>query len=108
MIDWITRVIQPIVPIKREEWTKSILMFFYFFFTISTLYILKPIRNSIFLEEHGASSLRYAYMAEVLFLTVIAYAYAQLAKYVHRKRFLISITIAFFLANSLLFLFLFN
>jgi len=51
MIDWITRVIQPIVPIKREEWTKSILMFFYFFFTITTLYILKPIRNSIFLEE---------------------------------------------------------
>ncbi|OGW80532.1 MAG: hypothetical protein A3G33_09470 [Omnitrophica bacterium RIFCSPLOWO2_12_FULL_44_17] len=103
MIDWITRVIQPIVPIKREEWTKSILMFFYFFFTITTLYILKPIRNSIFLEEHGASSLRYAYMGEVVFLSVIAFFYAKIANCFKRKNILVSITISFFLVNSLIF-----
>ena len=76
MLETITRLVQPIVRIKQDEWRKATLMFLCFAFSIATLYILKPIRSSLFLTAHGAENLRYAYVGEGLFLIFITFAYA--------------------------------
>jgi len=108
MVDFITRLIQPIVQIKREEWRKVILMFLYFALTIATLYILKPVRNSIFLAAHGAASLRYAYVGEGLFLILITFAYVGLSKLLTQRNVLFTVTTAFFLSNIIAFWWLFR
>ena len=80
MLDFVTRLVQPIIHIKREEWRKALLMFFYFAFTIATLYILKPIRDSIFITAYGAKSLRYAYLGEGIFLILVTFSFISLSK----------------------------
>lgn len=108
MLDQLTRFVQNIIPIRREEWLKTILMFFYFFFTISTLYILKPIRSAMFLTAHGAESLRYAYVGEGLFLIFVTLAYVQLAKWLPKRHLLFSAATGFYVVNILIFWALFR
>src|SRR3989338_6740777 len=103
MLELITRFIQPVVKISREEWRKALLMFLYFAFTIATLYILKPVRSSLFLAAHGAESLRYAYVGEGVFLILITFAYVQLSRWLVHKNALFSLTIGFFVLNILIF-----
>ncbi|MBI4368516.1 MAG: MFS transporter [Candidatus Omnitrophica bacterium] len=108
MLELITRFIQPVVRIRREEWRKALLMFLYFAFTIATLYILKPVRSSLFLTVHGAESLRYAYVGEGIFLILITFAYVQLSRWLVRKNTLFSVTVGFFVLNILIFWALFK
>ncbi|MBI4394772.1 MAG: MFS transporter [Candidatus Omnitrophica bacterium] len=108
MLDIITRFVQPIVRIKREEWRKAILMFFYFAFTIATLYILKPVRSSLFLTTHGAENLRYAYVGEGLFLILITFAYIKLSHRFTHKNLFFSLTTGFFVSNIFIFWALFK
>ncbi len=108
MLELITRFVQPVVRIKRGEWRKTILMFFYFAFTIATLYILKPVRSSLFLSTHGAENLRYAYVGEGLFLILITFLYVKLSKRIARKNILFSVVTAFFASNVLVFWVLFK
>ncbi len=108
MLDIITRLIQPVVQIKRDEWRKAIPMFLYFSFTIATLYILKPIRSSTFLTSHGAENLRYAYIGEGAFLIFFTFAYIHLSGWFKRKRTLFSAATLFFISNVLVFWFLFH
>jgi ATP/ADP translocase len=103
MLDFLTRLVQPVVSIRREEWRKTFLMFLYFSFTVSTLYILKPVRNSLFLTAHGASYLRYAYVGEGLFLLFFTISYIALSKRIKQKNIFFSITTFFFITNILLF-----
>ena len=99
MLDALTRFIQPVVQIRRSEWRKAILMFLYFAFTISTLYILKPVRNSLFISTHGSENLRYAYVGEGFFLIVITFFYVNLARWFQAKNILFSVAIGFFISN---------
>jgi AAA family ATP:ADP antiporter len=108
MVEAFTRLIQPIIPIRKGEWRKSILMFLYFGISISTLYVLKPVRNSLFLTTYGAENLRYAYVGEGIFLLLITFAYIQFSKLIARKNILFSLATAFFAANIFLFWFLFK
>src|SRR3990167_4449513 len=98
MLETITRFVQPVVQIRREEWRKTILMFLYFAFTIATLYILKPVRSSLFLTFQGAEHLRYAYVGEGVFLIFITFGFIQLSKRVQKKNVLFFITTGFFIA----------
>lgn len=108
MLETIIRFIQSIIPIRRGEWRKSILMFFYFGVTISTLYILKPVRSSLFLTIHGSENLRYAYVGEGFFLILITFAYVQFSKLITKKNVLFSIATAFFASNIFFFWILFK
>ena len=108
MLEIITRFIQPVIPIRRGEWRKSILMFLYFAFTLSVLYILKPVRSSFFLTAYGADSLRYAYVGEGVFLVLVTFFYIKFSKLVTKKNILLSVVTAFFAFNTLLFWFLFK
>lgn len=108
MIELVIRLLQPIVKIRREEWHKTILMFFCFSFTIATLYILKPVRSSLFLTIHGAENLRYAYVGEGVFLVLITYLYIKLSRWLKKKSTLFSVVIGFFIATIVAFWALFK
>ncbi|MBI1978324.1 MAG: hypothetical protein HYS55_06185, partial [Candidatus Omnitrophica bacterium] len=108
MFEIITRLIQPIVQIRREEWRKAILMFLYFGCTIATLYVLKPIRSSLFITTYGAEALRYAYVGEGVFLILITAAYVKLSKWIPKRNILFSVSTVFFISNILIFWILFK
>ena len=61
------RFVRPIVEIKKGEWSKTILTFLYFYLTITAYYILKPARNSLYINYLGADNIPYA----VIFIAVI-------------------------------------
>ena len=95
------------VDIRKGEGVKTLLMFLYFFLTIAVLYVLKPVRSSLFLEELGSQNLRYVYLGEGLFLTFVTWAYVQLAKRLPKKVFFIGV-LALFISNLILFWWLFR
>ena len=93
--------------IRKGEERKTLLMFLYFFFTIAVLYVLKPVRSSLFLEELGSQNLRYVYLGEGLFLLFVTWAYVQLAKLLPKKVFFIGVLLVF-ISNLILFWWLFH
>lgn len=95
------------IDIRKGEGAKTLLMFLYFFLTIAVLYILKPVRSSLFLEELGSGNLRYVYLGEGLFLLFVTWAYIQLAKLLPRKIFFIGVLFVF-ISNLLVFWWLFH
>lgn len=95
------------VDIHPGEGKKTLLMFLYFFFTIAVLYVLKPVRSSLFLEELGSENLRYVYLGEGLFLIFVTWAYVKLAKVLAKKRLFIGV-LAVFISNLILFWWLFH
>lgn len=95
------------LDIRKGEGRKALLMFLYFFITITVLYVLKPVRSSLFLEELGSQKLRYVYLGEGLFLILVTWLYVQLAKKVQRKTFFTGILMVF-ITNLLLFWWLFR
>ncbi|OQA57224.1 MAG: ADP,ATP carrier protein 1 [Candidatus Omnitrophica bacterium ADurb.Bin277] len=95
-------IAKPFTEVRPEERTKTFLMFVYFFLTISTLYILKPVRSSLFLSEFSAEKLRYINIGEGIFLILVVWIYSILARrFSHRVLypsvlgFLIAVFVAF-------------
>lgn len=107
MLDLITRAVQPFVKIRKEEWSKTLLMFFYFFITITCLYILKPVRSAIFLEKSGFENLPYVWITTILVLMGIVAVYVKLVSWL-QKNVLLMGTIFFFMSNILTFWWLFG
>ncbi|MBI4398751.1 MAG: MFS transporter [Candidatus Omnitrophica bacterium] len=102
MLDFITLVVQPIVKIRKDEWPKTLLMFFYFFITITCLYILKPVRNSIFLEKSGFENLPYVWISTVLIMVGVVTLYVKAAGWVKKNILLIGLVL-FFVSNIFVF-----
>ncbi|MBI3316499.1 MAG: hypothetical protein HYZ85_00650 [Candidatus Omnitrophica bacterium] len=96
------RFFGPLFDVHPQERKKTILMFFYFFLTIGVIYILKPVRSSLFLTELGASKLRFVYMGEGVFLAFIVAAYIHLAKRI-KKRTFHALVLGFFALNLIIF-----
>lgn len=88
--------------IRKGEGKKTLLMFCYSFLTIAVLYILKPVRSSLFLEELGSHNLRYVYLGEGVFLLFVTWAYIYLAKRLSKRRLFIGVLL-FFISNLVLF-----
>ncbi len=82
-------------------------MFLYFFLVITAVYIIKPVRNALFLDALGAQNLRFVYMGEGVFLIFVVAAYVHLAKMVSRK-ILHAGVLLFFITNLIAFWFLFH
>lgn len=95
-------IARPIMEIRKGEWSKTLLTAFYFFLTITAYYILKPARNSLFIEYIGVDNIPYA----TIFIAIISFPiisiYAQYVKKVETKKFVSSFLI---LAIVCLFLF---
>lgn len=93
---------KPFAEIHSGERMKTFLMFLYFLLTISTLYILKPVRSSLFLSEFSAEKLRFINIGEGLFLILIVWLYALLAKRLTHK-VLYPLVLGFLIATMFLF-----
>jgi len=87
LAQFLTRLLKPLIEIRPGERLKTLVMFTYFLLIIATIWILKPVRDSLFLEEFGAGMLRYAYVGEGVFMAVIVFGFIQLSKNVSRKFF---------------------
>ncbi|MBD3258468.1 hypothetical protein GF377_08540, partial [candidate division GN15 bacterium] len=61
--------------IERAELVRAVLMFLYAFLLLSAYLILKPVRNSLFLDRFGADQLVYMYMIIAASATPIASFY---------------------------------
>lgn len=63
---------------EEHELGRTLWLFFYFFVVITSYYVVKPVRTSLFLERLGAESLPYAYMGTALFVGGAVWAYSRL------------------------------
>lgn len=91
-------LLNPVIRIKKEEWPKTLLMFLYFFLTITSYYILKPIRDSIFIDKYGAENLPYVWLLTIVVLSLIVSIYVKFADLL-QKNILLSSTVIFFVSN---------
>ncbi|PIQ85461.1 MAG: hypothetical protein COV74_08200 [Candidatus Omnitrophica bacterium CG11_big_fil_rev_8_21_14_0_20_45_26] len=106
--DFITKLIQPIVKIRRSEWLKAGMMFIYAFTIFATLYVFKPVRSSLYLDARGAENLWLAYFFEGVVLFVITYLYVKLADRFKNKNHFFTFTTLFLIFNILIFYFCFQ
>ncbi len=70
-----TALFKKLFGLEREEITRAVLMFLYAFLLLSAYLILKPVRNSLFLDKFGADQLIYMYMIIAVTATPIASFY---------------------------------
>ncbi len=101
------RLLGAFVDIHPGERKKTFLMFCSFFLIIALIYILKPVRSSLFLTELGAQNLRFMYMGEGFFLILVVAVYVYLSKRIPKNIFSVLVP-AFFISNLLIFWFLFR
>lgn len=104
---FLTTLLKPLVEVRPGERGKTLVMSAYFFLIIATVWILKPVRDSLFLEEMGAKSLWGVYIAEGAFMAVVAFGFSQLAKRVTQKTLYLGI-LSFYIGCIVLFWFLFR
>jgi len=98
----VTNLLKKILDIRKGEWRSVFLMFFYFFMIIASYYILKPVRNSLFLEQLGARNLPWVYIGTAVVIGFIILIYGKLSQLVSRN-ILMPGTIIFFIFNLLFF-----
>ncbi len=70
-----TALFKKLFGLERQEITRAVLMFLYAFLLLSAYLILKPVRNSLFLDKFGADQLIYMYMIIAVTATPIASFY---------------------------------
>ncbi|MFW6132099.1 MAG: Npt1/Npt2 family nucleotide transporter [Candidatus Aminicenantaceae bacterium] len=103
----IHKILSRLIEIKPEETLSSFFLFCYFFFLTFSIYIVKPVKISLFLKRLGPENLPYAYLFTAL---LIGFAVTLNLKLLHsRKRSVyISISLTFFILNLVIFWVLFQ
>ncbi len=102
-LDSLTRFVQPVVQIRRSEWFKAGYMFLYSFFIFATLYILKPVRSSLYLDTHGSENLYLGYVFEGALLFIVTGVYVKFARRFKHKSNFFTFTTVFLISNILMF-----
>jgi len=92
----------PFLNVKKGEGLKTFLMFLYFFLTITAYYILKPVRDSLFIEWMGAENLPFVYLGDALVIGLVVYVYSRFAE--RLEGYLLITASALFLIFNLLLL----
>jgi len=103
LVDFLTKLVQPIVNIRRREWFKAGFMFLYSFSIFASLYVFKPVRSSLYLDAHGAKNLWMAYFFEGLLLIFITALYIRLSRLFPNKSKFFTATTLFLMSNILIF-----
>lgn len=101
------RIFGSLFEIRKGEYAKTILMFLYIFFLLSSYYIIKPVRNSLFLTKFDADSLPYVWILVAVIVGGIAYLYSRFLRRISLN-VLISWTFAALLSNLVIFRWLFT
>lgn len=71
---------------EPQELGRALGLFLYNFLVITAYLIIKPVRNSLFLDRLGAENLPYAYIGTALFVGVAVWAYNRLLDSLTRTR----------------------
>lgn len=90
MISALKRWFRSSVDIRREEYRLVGLMSVYGFLAITSYYVIKPARNSIFVDRVGAEHLPWVYIATALVLVVVMVGYSKYVDRVSRMTLLFS------------------
>jgi len=87
---------------EREEYLPVALMGTYGFLAMTSYYLIKPARNSVFVDRVGADNLPYVYILTAVLVTVVVLVYS---RYVDRigERTLLLGTFAFLTAGQVFF-----
>jgi len=102
MAKWFLGRLLPALNIKKGEASKTFLMFLYFFLVITAYYILKPVRDSLFIEWLGAENLPFVYLGDAFFIGGVVYVYTRFAARIEPHK-LITYSALFLLSNLLIF-----
>lgn len=100
-------ILSGIVDLKPGEEVTAVFFFLYFFLITAPYYIIKPIRNSSYLERMGDENLPLAYFLTALLMGFIVNFHSRLQVKIPRRTLIISSLIFFFL-NICLFWWLFQ
>ena len=101
------KILSRLVDVRPEETSTSVLLFFYFFLITSSAYIIKPVKISLFLQWLKPDELPYAYLLTALLIGFVVSLNYKLLQVMKRELY-ISISLAFFISNLLLFWLLFK
>jgi AAA family ATP:ADP antiporter len=101
MIGRIPGKILSVLGIRPGERLRVGLMSLYFFLVITSYYVIKPVRNSLFVERLGADNLPYVYIITALVVGIIIAFYSRFADRIGRQALLLGT--AAFLASNLIF-----
>ncbi|MDQ7824044.1 MAG: Npt1/Npt2 family nucleotide transporter [Candidatus Eremiobacteraeota bacterium] len=94
MKDFLCRALK----IERTELRKTILVFFLYFFVIFAYYLIKPSKDSLFIQYMGAESMPLAFIIIPLVTLVFLFLYDYLVRKLRRRNFA-AILLIFFITN---------
>lgn len=103
----IHRILSRVAEVRQDEVSTSLLLFLYFFLITSSVYIIKPIKISLFLENLSFVRLPYAYLLTALLIGFVVSLNSKML-HVMKRHVYISISLIFFVTNLLLFWFFFR
>ncbi|MFW6192186.1 MAG: HEAT repeat domain-containing protein [Gemmatimonadota bacterium] len=90
------------MEVRPDEQRPAALMLAYGFLAMAAFYVLKPVRNSVFVDRVGADNLPYVYVATALVVGTLMVGYSRYAERADRQR-LLQGTFALVAASLLLF-----
>jgi AAA family ATP:ADP antiporter len=94
--------LEALTHVRREEAKVVFLMMLYGFLAMTSYYVVKPVRNAVFVERLGADNLPYVYILTAVIVSLVMVVYS---RYVHKVGHVALIvgTLAFLASNLLLF-----
>ena len=72
--------VKALFALEPDERIKALSMFLYNFILLNTLYLLKPVRDSLFLEQVGAHSLPFVFILTAIAVIPISVGYSRIAQ----------------------------
>lgn len=96
------KILSKIIDVRPEETSSSILLFLYFFCITSSAGIIKPVKLSLFLDQLTFERLPFAYLLTAVFMGFFVSLNTRLLRVMKRQVY-ISFSLAFFMANLLIF-----
>lgn len=88
-----------LLSLDSGEKNRALLMFLYNFLLLNTLYLLKPVRDSLFLEQAGAQNLPFVFILTALAVIPVSIGYSRISQQ-YSVRWIINL-ITLFLAGNL-------
>jgi len=90
------------VGIRAGEYLEATALFFYLMLVVASYTVSKTVRDALYISEYGALNLPYVYIAIAVLVGIFVSIYLRLAARI-RQPVLLSLTLAFFLSNVVLF-----
>src|SRR5688572_11404412 len=94
--------LQALTNVRQEETKVVLLMVLYGFLAMTSYYVVKPVRNAVFVERLGAENLPYVYILTAVVVSLVMVVYSRYVNRVGHVALLIG-TFIFLASNLLLF-----